>query len=124
MGGVVIPRPLHIEPEVNQPQAVAAWCPGSATLGGLLIDDVTNPALTAGQDDPLAEPLNNRMLGIELPLLGELPCQFERGIRTGLRGRHNLSSHTVESPQEIRGKIPLQHIAGKQGEHLHARGWL
>jgi hypothetical protein len=61
-----------------------------------LINDVADPALTAGKDHLLAELLNDGVLGIELPLLGELASQFERGIRTGLRGRHNLTGHTVE----------------------------
>jgi hypothetical protein len=85
---------------------------------------MTNPTLTSGQDDLLAELLNDGMLGIELPLLEELTRQFQGGIRTGLRGGHNLSRQAVESPQKLRWKVPLQDIAGKQGEHLHARGWL
>jgi hypothetical protein len=85
---------------------------------------MTNPTLTSGQDDLLAELLNDGMLGIELPLLEELTRQFEGGIRTGLRGGHNLYRQAVESPQKLRWKGPLQDIARKQGEHLHARGWL
>jgi hypothetical protein len=80
-----------------------------------------DPALAAGKDHLLAELLDDGVLGIELPLLGQLASQFKGSIWTGVRRGHHLSGHAVESRQKRIRKGPFQHIAGEQGEHLNAR---
>ena len=70
VGGVVIPSPLHIQPDINHLQAVAAFRPGAPPLGRLAIDHVADPTLTTRQDHLAAQFLDGRLLGSKLQLQG------------------------------------------------------
>ena len=99
VGGVVIAGPLHIQPHINDLQAVAARRPGAPALGRLAIDHVADPALAARQDHLAAQLLHRRLLGPELQLQGQLTGQLAGGIGAPFRRLQHLCGQLVQGRQ-------------------------
>ena len=76
MGGVVIPSNLAIQPKIDQFQLVSPKTPWSASLRGLAVDDMADPAFASRQKVFLNQSLHSWLLIFQLPLLTELTGQF------------------------------------------------
>jgi hypothetical protein len=124
MGGVVITRTLNVEPKIDQSQAVTPWGPWASALGGLLIDDMADPTLAARENDVLTQALHHGVVGGKLSLLGQLTSKLARGIRALLRGSCHLPGQRLQSLQQTRREVAVQHVTGKEREHLHIWSWL
>ena len=121
MGGVVVAGALHIEPQINHLQGVLAGIPGATALGWLLIDHLTDPVLTGGQDHVPAEGDDARGIRGELPLLEQLAGQAGRGVRAGFGGCRDPRRQVLQVPEQAGVDPTTQHMAGKQTENLQCR---
>ena len=70
--GVVITRPLAIQPEIDHLQVVAAWNPGTPSLGRLTLHHVPDPAIAGRQKMLPAQLLDPLLIWEQLTLLRKL----------------------------------------------------
>jgi hypothetical protein len=85
---------------------------------------MADPVVTPGQDHRAGQAGHGRVLGGQLSLLIQLTCQLHRGVRRGLRIGEHLARQGDELGEQTVRQMPLEHVAGEQGQHLQGKQFM